>query len=364
MDSDESQNLICPRCQAVNSPGSAQCFLCDATILAPSTGRSNAQPSKPGIRAKIGAILLTASALMVLAVSTYVSPFGWLLVIPATCTTIAGFATSSLNRGPRRTLSGHIVSFASVVLITAFLAASSAIAFVATCTGIESINLGGPRGAGPNLQLGFKFGTFAAIVTPIPFLFHFYVRTKSRSRANGKGNPMERPSPEIVGCPSCGTRNFAIDDRCIQCGAMLEVVILPRPKVRHVGLASVMGVIAAVAICLAPVRFAPGLSILIAAFVVPATIRSVIILERRRLDSRKSSSGEMFAVILSSFFLCAAIVISGLFAFVITCFPVGLGAMGMSRNSSGGIIAALLAGAIAGIVTIYYVGKSLWPEKD
>ncbi|MEJ7637325.1 MAG: hypothetical protein WKF75_04865 [Singulisphaera sp.] len=67
---------------------------------------------------------------------------------------------------------------------------------------------------------------------------------------------MDRPSPEIVDCPHCGARNFAIDDDCVRCRRGLTLFIGPWAKVRRVGLGSVMLVIAVVAICLAPVRVA------------------------------------------------------------------------------------------------------------
>ncbi len=173
---------------------------------------------------------------------------------------------------------------------------------------------------------------------------------------------MNRPSPEIVGCPSCGVKNFAIDDVCAECGKSLEIVILPRPTVRHVGLGSVMVVIAVLAVCLAPVRYAPGLSMVLAMFLVPGALRGVLVLERRRLDGRASDGVEVLAVLLRSFFVCFAIALSGWIAFVVFCFPIGLATMDMGWGS--GFFVALCAGAIAGLLTLCYVGKKLWPEKD
>jgi len=173
---------------------------------------------------------------------------------------------------------------------------------------------------------------------------------------------MDRPSPEIVGCPFCAARNFAIDDVCAECGKPLEIVILPRPTVRHVGLVSVMVVIAVVAVCLAPVRYAPGLSMVLAMFLVPGALRGVLVLERRRLDGGATDGVEVLAVFVKSFFVCFAIALSGWIAFVVICFPIGLATMDMGWGS--GMFVALGAGAIAALLTLYYVGKNLWPEKD
>ena len=179
------------------------------------------------------------------------------------------------------------------------------------------------------------------------------------------GIDVKRPSPEIIGCPICGTRNFAIDDRCAQCGSVLEVVIWPRPPVRHIRLGSVMAVIAVVAVCLAPIRVSLGLSIFFAAYLLPATVRGVVVLERRRLDSRTTQAGDVFAVLISSFFVCGAIVTSAAIAFVATCFPIGAATFDVSGGPMGpGMISALVAGTIAGIATLYFVGRKLWPDRE
>lgn len=179
---------------------------------------------------------------------------------------------------------------------------------------------------------------------------------------------MDRPSPEIVTCPSCDARNFAIDDTCAECGQPLLIVILPRPKVRRVRIGSVMIVVAVVAVCLAPARIAPGASILLALFLVPATIRGLLVLEGRRLDGRRSSGDETAQVFVASFFICAAIICSAGFAFCVTCFPIGMATFNLHPRASGtalpGVFLAFASGGVAALAVLYYVGKKLWPDRD
>jgi hypothetical protein len=93
---------------------------------------------------------------------------------------------------------------------------------------------------------------------------------------------MDRPSPEIVDCPHCGARNLAIDDDCAAGGRGLTLYIGPWAKVRRVGLGSVMMGVAVVAVCLAPVRVTPGLCILLACILLPATTRAILHIEGRK----------------------------------------------------------------------------------
>jgi hypothetical protein len=143
---------------------------------------------------------------------------------------------------------------------------------------------------------------------------------------------MDRPSPLIVNCPHCGARNFAIDTDCAECGRRLTIYIGPKPKVRRVSYGSVMMVIAAVAVCLAPVRAAPGLCILLAALLMPATARSVLHIEGRKADGRPMNVREKFEAYASSTAITTAILLVATGAFVATCAPTGCASSGASKG--------------------------------
>ena len=96
---------------------------------------------------------------------------------------------------------------------------------------------------------------------------------------------MDRPSPEIVDCPHCGA-GTSRSTTLAACGRVLTVYIGPRPMVRRVGLGSVMMGVAVVAVCLAPVRVAPGFCILLACILIPATTRAILHIEGRKAEGR------------------------------------------------------------------------------
>jgi hypothetical protein len=173
---------------------------------------------------------------------------------------------------------------------------------------------------------------------------------------------MDQSPPELVDCPTCGVKNAVVQNHCSACGKPLAILILPRPKVRRAGLGSVMIFIAVLAVCLAPVRVAPGLTAVMAIVLVPAALRGLIAIERRRLDDRPARAVEAVAILLHSFFIVAAIGISAVTAFCATCIPIGFFAFGV--NSAGAMYVALGVGTITGLLALYFTCKRYWPEKD
>ncbi len=173
---------------------------------------------------------------------------------------------------------------------------------------------------------------------------------------------MDRPSPELVNCPHCGAKNPAIDQACAECGKALTVVIGPRPKVRRIPLSAVMIVIAVVAVCLAPVRVAPGISALLAVFLLPACARAIVAIEGRKADGRPMAVEERINVWINSFLITIALIFAASAAFVVTCFPVGL--VVVDRLGGFGLVVACLAGAVPAIAVLYFLGRRIWPRKD
>jgi hypothetical protein len=177
---------------------------------------------------------------------------------------------------------------------------------------------------------------------------------------------MDRPSPGIVNCPHCGVRNFAIDDDCAACGRGLTVFIGPKPKFRRVSYGSAMVIIAVVAVCLAPIRVAPGFCILLAVILIPATARAILHIEGRKADGRPMIAREKIDAYVQSTTITLAILLAASTAFVATCFPTGYCIVATTGlyESGLGITVACIAGAVPALFVIYKLGRRLWPRKD
>lgn len=177
---------------------------------------------------------------------------------------------------------------------------------------------------------------------------------------------MDRPSPEIVDCPACGARNFAIDDACARCGATLCVYIGPPPKIRHVSLGSVMIVVGVVAICLAPVRVAPGISLILALILVPGVTRAILHIEGRKVEGRPMDGDEKFTTYLASVSIAVVLLVASSAAFFATCVPVGFVVFATSngRAETPGFLVAFAVGFVVAGFVLYRLGRTLWPRKD
>ena len=182
---------------------------------------------------------------------------------------------------------------------------------------------------------------------------------------------MDQPPPELVDCPTCGAKNPAVDNRCAACGKSLTVVIGPRPKMRHVGLGSVMIVIAVLALCFAAMRATPGLGIPVALFLVPATLRAGVHIESRRAEGRPMTWSEKNDSIATSIMLALILLPAAGIAFAATCVPIGCAA-GNGLDAEPGaqpaidrvMVVAVTAGTLMGIFASFALGRKFWPRKD
>lgn len=177
---------------------------------------------------------------------------------------------------------------------------------------------------------------------------------------------MNQPAPELVNCAHCGASNFAVYKDCVACKRNLTVVIEPKPRIRQLSLGSVMMIVAVVAVCLAPIRVAPGLSALLALVLVPAATRAVLHVEGRKADGRPMIVYEKIHAYLGSVGVMVATLLAASAAFVATCVPTGYGMVMLTypANFMFGLIVACLAGSVPACYVIYRVGKRLWPRKD
>jgi len=174
---------------------------------------------------------------------------------------------------------------------------------------------------------------------------------------------MDQPSPAIVNCPHCGVANFAIDTDCVECGKGLTIYIGPKPKFRRVTYGSAMMVIATVAVCLAPVRDAPGLSVVFALILIPATTRAILHIEGRKADGRPMIITDKVLAYVNSTAIMIAILVVASVAFVVTCAPTGFILMSTGMDMPG-LIVAFIAGTVSALFVIYHMGRRLWPRKD
>lgn len=174
-----------------------------------------------------------------------------------------------------------------------------------------------------------------------------------------------RPTPELIDCPSCGVKNAAIEERCVACGTALAFYIGPRPKVRRISLRAIMMLIVVVAICLAPVRVAPELSVIISLVAVPTALRTYLSVAEREADRRPMRSDEKLDALFGSLGVSVAILAAVSIAFGATCSTVGCVTSSALRSPfPANIVPALLAGGVAAAYALYRMLRWLWPRKD
>lgn len=192
-------------------------------------------------------------------------------------------------------------------------------------------------------------------------------RDARSSQSKLEGHWMDRPSPELVDCPSCRVKNFAIDDCCTACGEPLAVVILPRPKVRRIALSTIMVMVAVLAVCFAAVRADPVLGMAVSMVVVPAALITINEYESRKADNRPLQRRELARK--SAAFLTRSMLL--LPASAALCLTVAV-PIYMAIFSSGPptvenfwIVEAICgSGVVLGIGISVILGRILWPIRD
>jgi hypothetical protein len=183
---------------------------------------------------------------------------------------------------------------------------------------------------------------------------------------------MNAPMPELVNCPHCGVKNPAIEERCQECGRPLAVFIGPPAKVRRFGLGALMLLIAEIAVCLAVLRALPGLGILMLLILVPAHVRTLVAVARRKADDRPMTWEETLRAFFGSMALILLIGVAAGIAFGTTCFAGFWGGYGLrslwSANSNDPLGWGFFFGVSLGSVAAFAVGvlllRRLWEPKD
>jgi hypothetical protein len=112
---------------------------------------------------------------------------------------------------------------------------------------------------------------------------------------------------------------------------------------------------------------APGLAILLAILSLPAALRTVGMVGRRKHRTGISPSvGEKVELFAASLGIVFVIVIGAAAAFTATCFPLGLaGFAANGENGSGAfLILAILVGVAAGATAAYFLIRALWRKRN
>lgn len=143
------------------------------------------------------------------------------------------------------------------------------------------------------------------------------------------------------------------------------------------GLATLIVAVAVLALCFAAMRANVGLGILVALFLVPATLRASLHIESRRTEGRPMSWSEKNDSIAMSIMLAILLLPAAGIAFVATCVPVtfcatrGFNDLEFEWRQDvppaappPGLIAAYAAGILMGIFASYALGRKFWPRKD
>ena len=183
---------------------------------------------------------------------------------------------------------------------------------------------------------------------------------------------MSAPLPELVNCPHCGAKNPAIEERCQECNRPLAIFIGPPARVRRIGLGALMLLIAEIAVCLAVVREIPGFGVLMLLVLVPAQVRTLVAVARRKADERPMAWEETLGTFVSSMALMMLVGLSAGIAFGVTCFVGFWSGAGLQTVASapvgsswewGYVLGGVLGGLAAVFVAVVLL-RRLWDVKD
>ena len=137
----------------------------------------------------------------------------------------------------------------------------------------------------------------------------------------------------------------------------------PTPRPTQFGLTSVLLVITLIAAIAGIARYAPGLGIGLLVLVMPALLRSMVVIARRRAAGEKQTTIHRVLAFLAALMLATVTALSAGLAFTATCF----GGMYLVRGVRGGgdILQGLGFGIIAGILCQIgtWVGCCVWLWK-
>jgi hypothetical protein len=177
------------------------------------------------------------------------------------------------------------------------------------------------------------------------------------------------PTPELVQCPHCGTRNSVVEDRCQSCEKPLAIFIGPPEPLRRFSIGSLMALVALVAVGLALMKTSVTLGAFFLAWLVPALVRTFHAWARRKADGRPLVGPEVFGE-----FIVSAVVIlmiglaSGSVFAVVSLVGFWLGALAhavvLGDSTPGGELWGMVVGTplglVAGGLVAIFLLRRLW----
>lgn len=109
----------------------------------------------------------------------------------------------------------------------------------------------------------------------------------------------------------------------------------------------------------------PYSGIVVAVWVVPSVVRTLIVMGRKRAAGRPLSVPEMVVSVVGSLMLMVLVLVAAAIAFAVICTPIGLFSGALTQGSDTGVfVFAIVAGGIAGVATItYLLSRSLPSDK-
>jgi hypothetical protein len=183
-------------------------------------------------------------------------------------------------------------------------------------------------------------------------------------------------SPPTANCPECGAALAPGAKSCWLCALKAKApdastprnpYASPAPPSEHLdrtfSLTSMFLWTTLVAVIMGVATFAPGLAVTIAILSLPAAVRTIGAVYRRKQRRGGSiSASEKIETFIASFGIVVAIVIGALGAFTAVCFPLGLASF--AANAGGLAVFAFIAGIAAGLVVAISLTRRFWKLGD
>jgi hypothetical protein len=196
------------------------------------------------------------------------------------------------------------------------------------------------------------------------------------------------PPAKSANCPDCGAAIVPGAKKCWLCALKAESAVQPArdatsttrdasiplnpyaspaPPIgnldRTFSLSSMFLWTTLVAVVMGVATFAPGLAIALAILSLPAAVRTIGAVYRRKQRLGGSIGAlEKIETFIASLGIVLAIVLGAVIAFTAVCFPLGLASF--SFDQGGLVLFAFLAGIAAAIVVALFLGRRLWRLGD
>lgn len=181
--------------------------------------------------------------------------------------------------------------------------------------------------------------------------------------------------PMTTDCPHCREKNPVSASQCQACGKSLMVYIGPADVVpRRLGLSAIMLFVAVIAPCLVVLREVPPLGALLLFIMVPAMVRTLSAISTRVSDGRPMIPSEKAGTFLTSMGVVWLMGFSAVMAFGTVYVVAGMaveflaaivpGGSPHLTSSPWGVIVVAPVATLAGLATLFFLGRKLWAIRN